>query len=193
MGAGAVPGAKTECADSLLRGRSSWAANGVDRREGRCRCCRRAPLLRVRREELRGGEAERRSGAERVPFRYEVRAAMGAEMEQPGEVAGSAGGRVYLDHNATTPLAPEVAQAVDEAARRAWGNPSSSHPAGKAEGRRLGRARGRGRWSCRAVSRRQEGQGAHRERPGEPGEAGGGPARGHHLHLGGHGGEGIWW
>ncbi|XP_031452452.1 selenocysteine lyase isoform X2 [Phasianus colchicus] len=56
---------------------------------------------------------------------------MGAEMEQPGEVTGSAGGTVYLDHNATTPLAPEAARAMDEAARQAWGNPSSSHPAGK--------------------------------------------------------------
>ncbi|XP_072200227.1 selenocysteine lyase [Excalfactoria chinensis] len=54
---------------------------------------------------------------------------MGAETEQPGEVTGSR--RVYLDHNATTPLAPEAARAMDEAAREAWGNPSSSHPAGK--------------------------------------------------------------
>uniref|UniRef100_A0A8C2U1V2 Selenocysteine lyase n=1 Tax=Coturnix japonica TaxID=93934 RepID=A0A8C2U1V2_COTJA len=45
--------------------------------------------------------------------------------------AGCAGRRVYLDHNATTPLAPEAARAMDEAARQAWGNPSSSHPAGK--------------------------------------------------------------
>lgn len=57
--------------------------------------------------------------------------AMGAEIEQPGEVVGSAGRWVYMDHNATTPLAPEAAQAMDEAARQAWGNPSSSHPAGK--------------------------------------------------------------
>ncbi|NWW88071.1 SCLY lyase, partial [Rhynochetos jubatus] len=39
--------------------------------------------------------------------------------------------RVYLDHNATTPLAPEAAQAVWGAMRQAWGNPSSSHPAGR--------------------------------------------------------------
>ncbi|NWR64333.1 SCLY lyase, partial [Bucorvus abyssinicus] len=39
--------------------------------------------------------------------------------------------RVYLDHNATTPLAPEVAQAVQDAMQQAWGNPSSSHPAGR--------------------------------------------------------------
>ncbi|XP_068001465.1 selenocysteine lyase isoform X2 [Melanerpes formicivorus] len=40
-------------------------------------------------------------------------------------------GRVYLDYNATTPLAPEVAQAVWDAMHHAWGNPSSSHPAGR--------------------------------------------------------------
>ncbi|NXY36343.1 SCLY lyase, partial [Pomatorhinus ruficollis] len=39
--------------------------------------------------------------------------------------------RVYLDYNATTPLAPEVAQAVWDAMCQAWGNPSSSHPAGR--------------------------------------------------------------
>lgn len=42
---------------------------------------------------------------------------------------------MYLDYNATTPLAPEVAQALGEAACQAWGNPSSAHPAGKAWGR----------------------------------------------------------
>ncbi|NXG24428.1 SCLY lyase, partial [Grallaria varia] len=39
--------------------------------------------------------------------------------------------RVYLDHNATTPLAPEVARAVRDALSQAWGNPSSAHPAGR--------------------------------------------------------------
>ncbi|NXV50532.1 SCLY lyase, partial [Uria aalge] len=39
--------------------------------------------------------------------------------------------RLYLDYNATTPLAPEVAQAVGDAMCQAWGNPSSSHPAGR--------------------------------------------------------------
>ena len=38
---------------------------------------------------------------------------------------------VYLDYNATTPVAPEVADAVDRAVRELWGNPSSSH-AGRA-------------------------------------------------------------
>ncbi|NXL95401.1 SCLY lyase, partial [Alectura lathami] len=56
---------------------------------------------------------------------------MGAGTEPPGEAAGPPPGRVYLDNNATTPLAPEVAQAVGEAAQQAWGNPSSSHPAGR--------------------------------------------------------------
>ncbi|XP_054427194.1 selenocysteine lyase [Pteronotus mesoamericanus] len=38
---------------------------------------------------------------------------------------------VYMDYNATTPLEPAVVQAVTEAMREAWGNPSSPHPAGR--------------------------------------------------------------
>lgn len=50
--------------------------------------------------------------------------------------------RVYLDHNATTPLAPEAAQAVRDAMSQAWGNPSSSHPAGMDRGRCCGSGAG---------------------------------------------------
>ncbi|XP_063162947.1 selenocysteine lyase [Candoia aspera] len=39
--------------------------------------------------------------------------------------------KVYLDYNATTPLAPEVIEAVKEAMHEAWGNPSSSYEAGQ--------------------------------------------------------------
>lgn len=39
--------------------------------------------------------------------------------------------RIYLDYNATTPLAPEVIQAISEALRDAWGNPSSNYIAGE--------------------------------------------------------------
>ncbi|XP_049744508.1 selenocysteine lyase [Elephas maximus indicus] len=39
--------------------------------------------------------------------------------------------KVYMDYNATTPLEPEVIQAVTEAMWEAWGNPSSSYPAGR--------------------------------------------------------------
>ncbi|NXA07906.1 SCLY lyase, partial [Sapayoa aenigma] len=49
--------------------------------------------------------------------------------------------RVYLDHNATTPLAPEAAQAVWDALCQAWGNPSSSHPTGRKAKELIGRAR----------------------------------------------------
>jgi cysteine sulfinate desulfinase/cysteine desulfurase-like protein len=35
-----------------------------------------------------------------------------------------------MDYNATTPLEPEVIQAVTEAMQEAWGNPSSSYTAG---------------------------------------------------------------
>ena len=39
--------------------------------------------------------------------------------------------RVYLDHNATTPVAPEVADRMDRAARELWGNASSVHHFGQ--------------------------------------------------------------
>ncbi|XP_057696159.1 selenocysteine lyase [Corythoichthys intestinalis] len=39
--------------------------------------------------------------------------------------------RIYMDYNATTPVAPEVIQATYEALWDAWGNPSSSYDAGK--------------------------------------------------------------
>ncbi|KAM9383949.1 selenocysteine lyase isoform 1-T3 [Pholidichthys leucotaenia] len=38
--------------------------------------------------------------------------------------------RIYMDYNATTPLEPEVIQAISEALHDAWGNPSSSYVAG---------------------------------------------------------------
>uniref|UniRef100_A0A3Q3JQZ3 Selenocysteine lyase n=1 Tax=Monopterus albus TaxID=43700 RepID=A0A3Q3JQZ3_MONAL len=38
--------------------------------------------------------------------------------------------RIYMDYNATTPLEPEVIQAITEALKDAWGNPSSSYIAG---------------------------------------------------------------
>jgi cysteine desulfurase len=48
---------------------------------------------------------------------------------------------VYLDHNATTPLAPEVLEAVTRAQRDLWGNPSSPHALGAAARRALDEAR----------------------------------------------------
>ena len=39
--------------------------------------------------------------------------------------------RVYLDHNATTPVAPEVADRMDRAIRDLWGNASSVHHFGQ--------------------------------------------------------------
>ncbi|KAF7659369.1 hypothetical protein LDENG_00298690 [Lucifuga dentata] len=38
--------------------------------------------------------------------------------------------RIYLDYNATTPLEPEVIQAISTALQEAWGNPSSNYIAG---------------------------------------------------------------
>lgn len=36
-----------------------------------------------------------------------------------------------MDYNATTPLEPEVIQAISEALQDAWGNPSSNYIAGE--------------------------------------------------------------
>lgn len=48
---------------------------------------------------------------------------------------------IYLDFNATTPPAPEVVRAMEEALREGWGNPSSSHPIGRRAREILDRAR----------------------------------------------------
>ena len=38
---------------------------------------------------------------------------------------------IYLDNNATTPLAPEAVEAMARAAKECWGNPSSQHSFGR--------------------------------------------------------------
>ena len=48
---------------------------------------------------------------------------------------------VYLDHNATTPVAPEVLDAMLPYLRETFGNPSSDHPAGRAAAQALAAAR----------------------------------------------------
>ena len=40
--------------------------------------------------------------------------------------------KVYLDYNATTPLAPEVYSCICDALRDAWANPNSCYDGGKA-------------------------------------------------------------
>jgi cysteine desulfurase len=47
---------------------------------------------------------------------------------------------IYLDNNASTPLAPEAWRAMEDAADL-YGNPSSVHAAGQAARRRLEEAR----------------------------------------------------
>jgi cysteine desulfurase len=49
--------------------------------------------------------------------------------------------RIYLDHNATTPLRPEVADAMARALRDLWGNPSSVYAEGAAARAAVERAR----------------------------------------------------
>jgi cysteine desulfurase len=51
------------------------------------------------------------------------------------------GDLVYLDHNATTPVAPEVLDAMLPYLRDQFGNPSSDHPAGRAAARAVVAAR----------------------------------------------------
>ena len=38
---------------------------------------------------------------------------------------------IYLDNNATTPLAPEVVSAIRQACEDAWANPSSGYKRGR--------------------------------------------------------------
>jgi len=47
---------------------------------------------------------------------------------------------VYLDHNATTPLAPEVMEAISSSLHL-WGNPSSPYPTGKVAAQAVNDAR----------------------------------------------------
>ena len=49
--------------------------------------------------------------------------------------------RVYLDHNATTPLHPDVVEAMVPVLRDGYGNPSSTHAEGAAAKRLVDRAR----------------------------------------------------
>lgn len=49
--------------------------------------------------------------------------------------------RIYLDHNATTPVRDEVADAMDRAQRELYGNPSSVHEEGAASRAAIERAR----------------------------------------------------
>ena len=48
---------------------------------------------------------------------------------------------IYLDYNATTPIAPRVAEAMRPCLDELWGNPSSSHPYGRATRAAVDRAR----------------------------------------------------
>lgn len=49
--------------------------------------------------------------------------------------------RIYMDHSATTPVAPEVVEAMLEALTDGWGNPSSLHAHGKTARAMLEKAR----------------------------------------------------
>ena len=49
---------------------------------------------------------------------------------------------IYLDYNATTPVAPEVADAMQPFLREHFGSPSSSHPYGRLAAQAVAEARG---------------------------------------------------
>lgn len=51
--------------------------------------------------------------------------------------------RIYLDHNATTPLRPGVVETIEDALRSGFGNPSSVHAEGAAARRLVEQARAR--------------------------------------------------
>lgn len=93
-----------------------------------------------------------------------------------------------MDYNATTPLEPEVIQAITEALQDAWGNPSSSYIAGK----------GTFPFSCLLGTKppqplwfisRCESQSDDQPVQGERGQDGGRQSRGYHLHVGRNRGE----
>ncbi len=48
---------------------------------------------------------------------------------------------IYLDNSATTPVAPEVTEVMGECMKNVWGNPSSTHLAGREAGKMLKNAR----------------------------------------------------
>lgn len=50
---------------------------------------------------------------------------------------------IYLDHNASTPVLPEVVEAISPWLRDNWGNPSSLHAPGRLARRAIEEARGR--------------------------------------------------
>ena len=50
---------------------------------------------------------------------------------------------IYFDHNATTPIIPEVKEVMAEAMEKYWGNPSSAHTMGKIAAEELEKARER--------------------------------------------------
>jgi cysteine desulfurase len=52
-------------------------------------------------------------------------------------------GKIYLDYNATTPVTPEIAKTAEHAMLQAWGNPGSSHQAGRAAATIFEKARAR--------------------------------------------------
>ena len=76
---------------------------------------------------------------------------------------------IYLDYNATTPLAPEVAEAMAAVLTEPFGNPSSDHALGRASRAVIDTARGRVASAHDPASRRAA-QSQSQENGGNPGQ-----------------------
>ncbi|MGN6547975.1 MAG: aminotransferase class V-fold PLP-dependent enzyme, partial [Aureliella sp.] len=59
-----------------------------------------------------------------------------------------AGQAIYLDHAATTPLAPEIAELLAALYRQTWANPASQHRAGRSALAQLEDAKDRIKAAC---------------------------------------------
>lgn len=94
----------------------------------------KALLCQVEKAGEAAGEAPPDSGEGAAPARIQSLAA-GSAGAQP------AGARVYLDHNATTPLDPAVATLMAEFQTRAFGNPSAIYREGREAAAALAEAR----------------------------------------------------
>ena len=90
-----------------------------------------------------------------------------------------------MDYNATTPLEAEVVQTVSEALQEAWGNPSSSYPAGKKSSDQSTDLSHTTMliFPCSVCRCQSESHDTAVQR--ELGQAGRGPSPGYHLH--------VWW
>ena len=131
------------------------------------------PQQQVVRPARRGARA--RPGAAHRPMRRAVVCSPRAPAEEPDVI--------YLDHNASTPVRPEVAEAMLAALRDLGANPSSTHREGQRARAAVERARDQVAALVNARARRGRVRlGRHRGRsPRDRGRRAGAPRRGPHA------------